>query len=1198
MSLHGLLDAVVKDAALAEAVKAATDGNRMHVDLVGPPAARPFAVAALARDADRPVLAVTATGREAEDLAGALRSLLPPDAVVEYPSWETLPHERLSPRSDTVGRRLAVLRRLAHPTPDDSETGRVSVVVAPVRSVLQPQVKGLGDLEPVALRTGVQADLDEVVDALAAAAYARVELVEKRGEFAVRGGILDVFPPTEEHPLRIEFWGDDVEEIRYFKVADQRSLEVAEHGLWAPPCRELLLTDDVRRRAAALAELHPELGELLGKIAEGIAVEGMESLAPVLVDDMELLLDVLPAGAMAVVCDPERVRTRAADLVATSQEFLRASWAATAESWRAGEARSVEGGGGRRAGGGDAPIDVGAASLWSLADVRDRARELGMMWWSVSPFAAGDDLAALDGDTLKLGMHAPETYRGDTAKALADTKGWLADGWRAVFVTEGHGPASRTVEVLGGEGIAARLDVDLRRLSPSVVHVACGSIEYGFVDPALKLAVLTETDLSGQKAAGRDGARMPARRRKTIDPLTLEPGDYIVHEQHGVGRYIEMVQRTVQGATREYLVVEYAPAKRGQPGDRLYIPTDQLEQITKYVGGEAPTLHRLGGADWTKTKARAKKAVKEIAADLIKLYSARMAAPGHAFGPDTPWQRELEDAFPYAETPDQLTTIAEVKDDMEKSVPMDRLICGDVGYGKTEIAVRAAFKAVQDGKQVAVLVPTTLLVQQHFSTFGERYAQFPVNVRALSRFQTDTEAKAVLEGLRDGSVDVVIGTHRLFSAETKFKDLGLVIVDEEQRFGVEHKEQLKKLRANVDVLTMSATPIPRTLEMAVTGIREMSTITTPPEERHPVLTFVGPYEEKQIGAAIRRELLREGQVFYIHNRVESIDRAAARLRQIVPEARIATAHGQMSEQTLEQVVVDFWEKKYDVLVSTTIVESGIDISNANTLIVERGDNFGLSQLHQLRGRVGRGRERGYAYFLYPPEKPLTETAHERLATIAQHTEMGAGMYVAMKDLEIRGAGNLLGGEQSGHIAGVGFDLYVRMVGEAVADYRASLEGGVEEEPPLEVKIELPVDAHVPHDYAPGERLRLQAYRAIASITTQEDITSVREELVDRYGKLPEPVENLLLVAGLRMLARACGVGEIVLQGTTVRFAPVELRESQELRVKRLYPGTVIKPAVRQVLVPRPKTAKVGGKPLVGRELLGWVGEFLTSVLGS
>ncbi|MEW2223012.1 transcription-repair coupling factor [Streptomyces sp. NPDC006990] len=1190
MSLHGLLDAVTKDPALEEAVAAAADGNRHHVDLVGPAAARPFAVAALARSAGRPVLAVTATGREAEDLGAALRSLLPEEGVVEYPSWETLPHERLSPRSDTVGRRLAVLRRLAHPDPDDPATGPVSVVVAPIRSVLQPQVKGLGELVPVALKQGQSADLDEVVDALSAAAYGRVELVEKRGDFAVRGGILDVFPPTEEHPLRVEFWGDEVEEVRYFKVADQRSLEIAEHGLWAPPCRELLLTPEVRRRAAELAEDHPELHELLGRIAEGIAVDGMESLAPVLVDEMELLLDVLPAGSMTLVCDPERVRTRAADLVATSQEFLQASWAATAG---AGDGDGAQ-----------APIDVGAASLRGIAEVREHARELGMMWWTVSQFAADTELTGADeddGDVLQLGMHAPETYRGDTARALADTKDWLSRGWQCVYVTEAHGPAARTVEVLGAEGVPARLAGAEPAPAPSVVTVACGSLDNGFVAPELKLAVLTETDLSGQKAAGKDGTRMPARRRKQIDPLTLQPGDFIVHEQHGVGRYIEMVQRTVQGATREYLLVEYAPAKRGQPGDRLFVPTDQLEQITKYVGGEQPTLHRLGGADWTKTKARAKKAVKEIAADLIKLYSARMAAPGHAFGADSPWQRELEDAFPYAETPDQLTTIGEVKEDMEKSVPMDRLICGDVGYGKTEIAVRAAFKAVQDGKQVAVLVPTTLLVQQHFSTFSERYGQFPVNVRALSRFQTDTEARATLDGLRDGTIDVVIGTHRLFSSETKFKELGLVIVDEEQRFGVEHKEQLKKLRANVDVLTMSATPIPRTLEMAVTGIREMSTITTPPEERHPVLTFVGPFEEKQIGAAIRRELLREGQVFYIHNRVESIDRAAARLRQIVPEARIATAHGQMTEQALEQVVVDFWEKKFDVLVSTTIVENGIDISNANTLIVERGDTFGLSQLHQLRGRVGRGRDRGYAYFLYPPEKPLTETAHERLATIAQHTEMGAGMYVAMKDLEIRGAGNLLGGEQSGHIAGVGFDLYVRMVGEAVADYRAALEAGEAgpvEEAPLEVKIELPVDAHVPHDYAPGERLRLQAYRAIASANTEEDIAAVREELTDRYGPLPEPVENLLLVAGLRMLARSAGVTDITLQGDKVRFGPVELRESQELRLKRVYPGSVIKQATRQVLVPRPKPGTIGAKPLAGRDLLAWAGEFLTTVPAS
>jgi len=1187
MSLTGLLDVVASDPALAEAAESALAGNRHYLDLVGPPSARPFAVAALARaladrsrgNRGRPVLAVTATGREAEDLAAALSSLLPPDSVAEFPAWETLPHERLSPRSDTVGRRLAVLRRIVHPRADDPAAGPLQVIVAPIRSVLQPQVKGLAELEPVSLAVRQDVDLEDLTRRLSAAAYQRVELVEKRGEFAVRGGILDVFPPTEEHPLRVEFWGDEVEEIRYFKVADQRSLEVAQHGLWAPPCRELLLTDPVRARAAELAAEHPELADILDRIAQGIAVEGMESLAPVLVDDMELLVDVLPQGSVAVVCDPERVRTRAADLVATSEEFLHASWVAAAS-------------------GGDRPLDVGAASLWSIADIRDHAVEIGLPWWSVSPFAADDEVNS-GPDVLHLGLHPTEAYRGDTARAIADAKGRLAEGWRVVLVTEGHGPASRIAEMLSGEGIGARLTPDLLEApSPDVVHVACGSIEYGLVSEGLKLMVVTETDLAGQRSSTKDMRRMPSRRRNAVDPLALHPGDYVVHEAHGVGRYVEMVQRTVQGATREYLVLEYAPAKKGQPGDGLFVPTDQLEQVTKYVGGESPSLHRLGGADWTKTKSRAKKAVKEIAGDLIRLYSARMAAPGHAFGADTPWQRELEDAFPYAETPDQLTTIAEVKEDMEKSVPMDRLVCGDVGYGKTEIAVRAAFKAVQDGKQVAVLVPTTLLVQQHFSTFAERYSNFPVVVKALSRFQTDAEAKAVLEGMREGSVDIVIGTHRLFSADTRFKDLGLVIVDEEQRFGVEHKEQLKKLRANVDVLTMSATPIPRTLEMAVTGIREMSTITTPPEERHPVLTFVGAYDEKQISAAIRRELLREGQVFYIHNRVESIDKAAARLKELVPEARIATAHGQMGETLLEKVVVDFWEKEFDVLVSTTIVESGIDIANANTLIVERGDTFGLSQLHQLRGRVGRGRERGYAYMLYPPEKPLTETAHERLATIAQHTEMGAGMYVAMKDLEIRGAGNLLGGEQSGHIAGVGFDLYIRMVGEAVAEYREAANtngGGEPEEEPLDVKIELPVDAHVPHDYAPGERLRLQAYRSIAAVNSEDDIEAVRAELTDRYGKLPEPVENLLLVAGLRLFARRCGIGDITLQGQNIRFGPVELRESQELRLQRLYPRTQIKASTKLILVPRPSTARVGGKPVVGRELLAWCTEFLTTI---
>ena len=1169
MTLSGLLDVLVRDPALAAAVDAA--GTRSDLDLSAPVALRPFVAATLTAKAQRPVLAVTATAREAQDLVEALQSLLPPDTVVEYPAWETLPHERLSPRADTVGRRLAVLRRLRHPSDDDPTTGPVRVVVAPVRSILQPQVPGLGDLEPVALRPGQEVSFDAVVRRLSEIAYHRVDMVEKRGEFAVRGGLLDVFPPTEEHPLRVEFWGDTVEEVRYFKVADQRSLEVASHGLWAPPCRELLLTETVRERARTLLAGHPELGDILGKIAEGIPVEGMEALAPVLVDTMVLLLDDLPAGTHVLVCDPERVRTRAAELVSTSQEFLEASWAAAA-------------------GGGRAPIDLGAAAYKSLAQVRADAQELGLPWWSVSPFAAD---AELQDDTQAVGATAVEGYRGETKRAVDDVRRWLRDGWRVVLVTEGHGPAERLVEVLRGEDVGARLEAELvAEPEPSIAHVTTGCLTAGFVSESLRLAVLTESDLVGQRVASRDDRRLPSRRRNTVDPLQLRPGDYVVHEQHGVGRYVEMVQRTVQGATREYLVLEYAPSKRGHPGDRLYVPTDQLEQVTRYVGGEHPSLDKMGGGDWARRKGRARKAVREIAAELIRLYAARMSAPGHAFGPDTPWQHELEDAFPYVETPDQLEAIDEVKVDMEQAHPMDRVICGDVGYGKTEIAVRAAFKAVMDGKQVAILVPTTLLAQQHYSTFEERFGSFPVTVKVLSRFQTDAEQRATLAGLASGEVDVVIGTHRLLQPSTSFKDLGLVIVDEEQRFGVEHKEFLKRLRTSVDVLTMSATPIPRTLEMSITGIREMSVIQTPPEQRHPVLTFVGPYDEKQIAAAVRRELLREGQLFYLHNRVESIDRAAARLRELVPEARVAIAHGQMHEDALEQVMVDFWHRNFDVLVCTTIVESGLDVSNANTLIVERADMLGLAQLHQLRGRVGRGRERAYAYFTYSPERPLTEEAHDRLATVAQHSDLGAGMAVAMRDLEIRGAGNLLGGEQSGHIAAVGFDLYIRLVGEAVAEFK----GGEAEELP-EVKVELPVDAHLPHDYVSAERLRLEAYRRIASVHSPEGLDEVRAELVDRYGSLPEPVENLLAVAAFRVQVRRFGLTEVALQGDKVRFAPLELRESQTLRLQRLYPGSLVKAPVRTVLVPRPKTARIGGTPLTGPALLDWCRELLDSVVG-
>ncbi|WP_222192328.1 transcription-repair coupling factor [Modestobacter italicus] len=1147
MSLRGVLDVVLTDADVASVVQKA---GTTELAVTAPPSVQPLVAAALAAPAPGagvPVLVVTAGERDADGLAAVLRCFVPDRRVEVFPAWETLPHERLSPRADTVGRRLAVLRDLTHP----GENGAVDVLVAPVRSVLQPLAPGLGDLVPVELAPGQAAELDAIAQALSDAAYTRVELVEKRGEFAVRGGLLDVFPPTEPHPVRVEFWGDEVDELRYFSAADQRSLDERPERLWAPPCRELLLTDDVRARAAQLAVDHPELAEVAGKLAEGIAVEGMESLIPALIggEQMQLLTDLVAAGTHVLVCDPERVRSRAADLVRTAEEFLAASWQTAAEV-------------------GQAPIDLGASSFQDLADVESAARGRGLPWWTTGAFTLSPDD---DEQHVTLDATGVERFHGDQPRAIEQLRSWTREGWRVALTFAGPGPAQRAADQLTEADLGARLVPGIEAAPEAgAPFVTQGNLDAGFAFPGVGLALVTEGDLTGQRGTSmKDATKMPARRRNAVDLVQLQPGDLVVHEQHGIGRYVEMVSRTVHGGQRDYLIVEYAPGKRNQPPDRLFVPTDSLDQLTRYVGGEAPALSKLGGADWTKTKNQARKAVKQIAAELIRLYSARMATKGHAFGPDTVWQRELEDAFPFQETPDQLAAIDEVKADMMNPVPMDRIICGDVGYGKTEIAVRAAFKAVQDGKQVAVLVPTTLLANQHFKTFAERFAQFPVTVAVLSRFQSTAESNETLRKLADGEIDVLVGTHRLLQPTTRFKELGLVIVDEEQRFGVEHKEYLKTMRTAVDVLSMSATPIPRTLEMSLTGIREMSTILTPPEERHPVLTYVGAWDDKQMAAAIRRELLRDGQVFVIHNRVQSIDKAAAKIRALVPEARVAVGHGQMKEHELEKIMVGFWEKEYDVLVATTIVESGLDIPNANTLIVDRADTFGLSQLHQIRGRVGRGRERAYAYFTYDPSRPLTETSVDRLTTIAHNTDLGAGMAVAMKDLEIRGSGNLLGGEQSGHIAGVGFDLYVRLVGEAVSDYRAQATGESPAVEPAEVRVDLPVDAHLPHDYVPGERLRMEAYRKVASVQDDDQAQAVLDELTDRYGPAPAPVLNLLAVARFRAAMRALGVTEVSMQGRNVRVGPVELRESQVMKLSRLAEGATYKEAVRTVSIKVP-----------------------------
>jgi transcription-repair coupling factor (superfamily II helicase) len=1178
----GLLTAALADPGLAELLES-TEVSSLRIE--GPAALRPLVAAALAGAATPTTLVVTATERESEDVAAALGELIGPASVTVLPSWETLPHERLSPRSDTVGRRISLFHRLVH-----KDTG-LRVVVAAVRSLIQPIAPGLGQLEPVALRVGDTHDFEELLHRLVELAYLRVDMVTGRGEFAVRGGIVDVFPPTAVHPIRVEMWGDEVTELRQFAVADQRTIGAVDQ-LDAPPCRELLLTEPVRARATALAEEHntnQALAELLSKLAEGIPQEGMESLIPVLCEgSLDLLTDLLPPGAHVLLIDPERIRTRARDLVRTGQEFLEASWLAAATGPQA-----------------KAPIDLGSSAYQDLDDVAGHALATGRRWWTLSPFGTDAQTAAAD-TVVRPGFQAVESYRGELPKALDDLRKHTADGGAAVLLLAGAGTAQRAMEQLGEAEVPARLVSDGLAEAPEkgVVTVTRGVLCDGFVAPELGLLVLTESDLTGNRVATGEPRKLAARRRNAVELETLKPGDYVVHSQHGIGRFVEMRERTVSGAKREYLVLEYASSKRGQPADRLFVPTDQLDEISRYVGGETPVLNKMGGGDWAKTKSKARRAVRQIAAQLVQLYAARKASPGHAFAPDTPWQREMEDAFPHTETPDQLAAINEVKHDMEQPVPMDRVVSGDVGFGKTEIAVRAAFKAVQDGKQVAVLVPTTLLASQHLQTFQDRMRSFPVTVKGLSRFTDNPEAAETIKGLAEGSVDVVVGTHRLLQSSVRWKDLGLVIVDEEQRFGVEHKEHITALRAHVDVLAMSATPIPRTLEMSLAGIRELSTIATPPEERHPVLTYVGAYDSKQVGAAIRRELLRDGQVFYVHNRVSSIDRAAATVRQLVPEARVAVAHGQMNEDLLERTVAGFWQNEFDVLVCTTIVENGLDISNANTLIVERSENLGLSQLHQLRGRVGRGRERGYAYFLYPGESPLTETAHDRLATIAQHSELGAGTAVAMKDLEIRGAGNILGAEQSGHIAGVGFDLYVRLVGEAVAAFRQAGGAGAGEEAEVlaEVRVELPVDAHVPHEYATGERLRLEVYRKIAEAADDNTLDAITEELTDRYGTPPQPVRNLIAVASFRQTCRRYGVGEVALLGSSVRFSPLELPDSAQLRLRRLHPRSNYKVAAKTVVVPRPAAGSEGGgqrmgaAPMRDTELLDWCAKLIADLL--
>ena len=1095
--LRALLPLVAEDPGLIAVA------GRSDAVLAVPEVARAVTVAAVAETAERrPLLVVVPTTPEAERLEADLAALLGRDRVEGFPAWETLPFERVSPSIDTSGQRLEVLWRLGDPAT------MPWVIVAPIRSLLQRISPTAIESETVVVGVGDEIDQPQLIEQLVSMGYRREYQVEHRGEVAVRGSIVDVYPSTADAPVRIDLWGDEVDRLTEFAVADQRTTATrSEVTLFG--CREVRPSEAIVARARELIAEAPWGREQWERLVEGQLFDGMESWLPFLVDRTTLLPDLVPADGQVMVIDPRRCRDRTEDILAEERDLS----VTLAKTWDAGDDL-------------DAALHVPFERLLS---------ECPAPVWHLPAVPDAPDVARVSATGWgQLGVDGG---------LLAQLRAEIERGSRIVIAADGEGSATRLTDLLVDEGISVeRADAGTDLTRPGV-RVVVTPLERGVVLTEVGVAVLAEPDLTGR----RRSRRPPKRRVATGYFDDLAPGDFVVHEQHGVARYEGMVTRAIGGVERDYLLLQY----RGD--DRLYVPSDQIDVVRHYTGGDTPSVSKLGGADWQKTKARVRSAISEIAQELVVLYQRRVTTPGHAFGADTPWQRELEDAFPWQETPDQLVAIDAVKADMEEPSPMDRLVCGDVGFGKTEVAIRAAFKAIQDGKQVAVLVPTTLLAQQHLQTFRDRFAGFPVRVEALSRFLTAKEARGVVEGVEAGEVDVVIGTHRLLSEDVGFKDLGLLVVDEEQRFGVKHKEAIKHLRTGVDVLTLTATPIPRTLEMSLTGIRDLTLLNTPPADRQPILTYVGEHEERAIAEAIRRELLREGQVFFVHNRVMDIEHAAARVRELVPEARVAVAHGQMDEGTLEQVVYDFWEGRYDVLVCTTIIESGIDMPTVNTMVVDRAELLGLGQLHQLRGRVGRAGMRAYAYLFWPADRSLTEEAYERLRTIGETTELGSGFKIAMRDLEIRGAGNLLGTGQSGHIAAVGYDLYCQMVTEAVAELKG-------EAPPehVEITVDLPVDAHIPADYVAKESLRLEAYRRLAGAETDGEVDDIRQEWVDRYGPVPEGAEALLAVAALRVQARRLGITEIsVTKGDgfggpkfVAVLAPVQLRQSAQIRLDR------------------------------------------------
>jgi transcription-repair coupling factor (superfamily II helicase) len=1106
------------------AMRLARDGGHAFVSS----SLRPYLIAALADVGEsaraRPTLVVVGDDRAARDLAGDLSAWLAPRRVRYYPSRGVAYESHLAPPPHLVGLRVAALDSLLSsegPTTGGAADGAPPVVVVSAVALSEKVPDPALRPRSFTLRVGELLDLEECALELVAAGYERADQVEERGQFAMRGGLLDIFGATEERAVRVDMFDVEIESLRWFSTFTQRSLGETAQVEIAP--------------AAELAVEHRELAEIAaatGAFAPGERGEGERP-------DIAELLPLERFGSFL-----ELVGEEAELLVAAEEEIvpvLSDHWSDVCAAFGDEDAHHLY---------------LSPESIQSSLGQRTR------IW--LSALASGQD--------IELRAQTADTAARSLAEAEPELEKLVRSGYRTVVAFPRRGEGERAAYNLGrlkASWLAEDVDV-ARQVSEPSLRFAAASLREGFIAPQLKLAVFPEHRLLRRRAAAKGGegdARHGGRggpRRGALRSFTeLRTGDIVVHEDHGVARFAGFETRTVADVTRDYLYLEY------QGDDRVFVPTDQLAKISRYVGagGDHPPLSKLGGSRWDTMKARARRAAQELAGELLSLYAERRRRSGHAFEADSDWQREFEERFPFTETPDQREAIELVKGDMEAPRPMDRLICGDVGYGKTEVALRAAFKAAGDGKQVLMLVPTTILAQQHFGTFAERLADYPFTLEHVSRFRSPAEQKAAIKGFAEGRVDILIGTHRVLSRDVRAKDLGLLIVDEEQRFGVKQKELLRQLKLKVDVISMSATPIPRTLQMSLAGLRDISVIETPPEGRRPVRTYVGEYEEELVRRAIMREQERSGQAFFLHNRIDSIDETAERLRALCPGVRFAVAHGQMGEGELEEVMMDYLRGGADVLVCTSIIESGIDIPQANTLIVEHADSFGLSQLYQIRGRVGRSRERAYAYLLYDSAAALTPEAAQRLSALSDYTELGSGFKIAMRDLEIRGAGNLLGDEQSGHVAALGFELYMQMLDEAV---RAAESSG-EEEPTAEpVRLDVNVDAYVPADYVPYEQAKIEVHRRVAAALEVADVELLREELVDRFGPVPEPLENLLALQRARIKFGQAGARTVSFRGDRLAVVPIELDSTRARRLREELPEAIYESGRSQVSIRVPK----------------------------